>query len=154
MDPGSWTDQGSIGVKSSKGKTYNAIDPNLLIVGDQHYMNFGSFWGDIYQMPLGTSPSKASASATPKQIVYNGAGTHPLEGSYGFVHNGYNYLFWSEGICCGYDKTRPKAGEEYKIKVCRSKSATGGYVSLGMPSRLIEASLMNRYSSIRMASLV
>jgi arabinan endo-1,5-alpha-L-arabinosidase len=76
MEPGSWTDLGSTGVQSSKGKSYNAIDPNLVSVGSNFYMNFGSFWGDIYQVPLGTSPSKVLASSSPKQIVYNGATPH------------------------------------------------------------------------------
>lgn len=32
------------------------------------------------------------------------------------------------GICCGYDATRPAAGAEYKIMMCRSTSGTGGFV--------------------------
>lgn len=43
-------------------------------------------------------------------------------------YGNYYYLFFSWGSCCGYDKTRPAAGKEYKIKVCRSSSATGGFV--------------------------
>ena len=43
-------------------------------------------------------------------------------------YGGYYYLFYSAGSCCGYDTNRPAAGQEYKIKVCRSTSATGGFV--------------------------
>jgi hypothetical protein len=52
MEAGSWTDHGSTGIASSSGKAYNAIDPNLIKVGSSYYMNFGSFWGDIYQVCL------------------------------------------------------------------------------------------------------
>ena len=44
-------------------------------------------------------------------------------------YGSYYYLFYSVGKCCGYDASRPPAGAEYKIKVCRSGTATGGFVS-------------------------
>lgn len=44
-----------------------------------------------------------------------------------YYRSGYYYLFWSEGICCGYDTSKPATGAEYKIRVCRSTSATGGF---------------------------
>ena len=44
-------------------------------------------------------------------------------------YGSYYYLFYSVGKCCGYDASRPAAGAEYKIRVCRSGSATGGFVS-------------------------
>lgn len=31
-------------------------------------------------------------------------------------------------VIVGLDQNRPKQGEEYRIMVCRSRSATGGYV--------------------------
>jgi arabinan endo-1,5-alpha-L-arabinosidase len=49
MEVGSWTDLGATGISSSSSKIYNAIDPNLVAVGSSYYMNFGSFWDDIYQ---------------------------------------------------------------------------------------------------------
>lgn len=45
-----------------------------------------------------------------------------------FYRSNYYYLFWSEGVCCGYDSSRPATGEEYKIRVCRSASVTGPFV--------------------------
>ncbi|GMF43592.1 unnamed protein product [Phytophthora fragariaefolia] len=33
-----------------------------------------------------------------------------------------------EGQCCSYDTTKPAAGKEYHILVCRSSKATGGFV--------------------------
>jgi hypothetical protein len=44
LEPGSWTDHGATGVASSSSKPYNAIDPNLIPVGSNYYLNLGSFW--------------------------------------------------------------------------------------------------------------
>ena len=45
-----------------------------------------------------------------------------------FKNGDFYYLFYSKGSCCEYDAELPAAGEEYKIMVCRSVSATGGFV--------------------------
>lgn len=127
MDPGSWTDKGAIGVASSSSKPYNAIDANLLRVGSSYVLSFGSFWGDIYQVAMNAAATKTAGSAA-YQVAYQPAGAHAVEGSYVFEHDGYYYLTWSEGTCCGYDTAKPAAGAEYKIMVCRSASATGGFV--------------------------
>lgn len=47
-----------------------------------------------------------------------------------FEYGDYFYLFWSSGSCCSYDSDRPAPGDEYKVMVCRSSSATGGFVSV------------------------
>jgi len=102
MDVGSWTDLGATGIASTSAKPYNAIDPNLIAVGSNYYLNFGSFWHDIYQAQMNADPRKVSGSAV--NIEYSSAGTHPNEGSYMFYYSGYYYLLWSNGICCNYDK--------------------------------------------------
>ncbi|KAM3086395.1 hypothetical protein ACMFMG_000532 [Clarireedia jacksonii] len=127
MEVGSWTDHGSTGVASSSSKLYNAIDPNLIKVGSAYYLNFGSFWDDIYQVGMASTPLKTGGSAS-YNIAYNSSGTHALEGSYMFYYSGYYYLLFSSGICCGYETSKPAAGAEYKIVMCRSTSATGGFV--------------------------
>jgi len=101
MDVGSWTDLGATGVASSPSKVYNAIDPNLIAVGSSYYLNFGSFWHDIYQVQM--SSDAKTPSGTSVNIEYDATGTHPCEGSYMFYYSGYYYLLWSHGICCGYD---------------------------------------------------
>jgi arabinan endo-1,5-alpha-L-arabinosidase len=102
MEVGSWTDLGATGVASTSAKPYNAIDPNLILVGSTYYLNFGSFWHDIYQVEMDSTPtSKGSNSAY--NIEYNSVGTSPCEGSYMFYYDGYYYLLWSHGICCGYN---------------------------------------------------
>ncbi|KAH9213431.1 putative arabinan endo-1,5-alpha-L-arabinosidase A [Leptodontidium sp. 2 PMI_412] len=127
LDPGSWTDKGSVGVTSSSAKSYNAIDANLIAVGSSYYLNFGSFWHDIYQVQLNAAATKGGGAAA-YNIEYDSTGGSPCEGSYMFYYSGYYYLTWSRGVCCGYDKTKPAAGAEYKIMMCRSTSATGSFV--------------------------
>lgn len=127
MDAGTWTDVGATGVTSSSGKSYNAIDPALIQVGGNYYLNFGSFWGDIYQVQL-TSDAKKPSGGSSYNVAYTSSGSHAEEGAYMINYGGYYYLFYSAGVCCGYDTSRPATGQEYKIKVCRSTSATGGFV--------------------------
>ncbi|KAK6217922.1 hypothetical protein LQW54_003210 [Pestalotiopsis sp. IQ-011] len=127
LEYGSWTDHGSTGVASSAGKSYNAIDPNVIVAADGNsYMIFGSFWGDIYQTELNSAATTNAGSAA--QISYTSEGTSAREGGFMYYRDGYYYLFWSEGQCCGYDSSMPASGGEYKIMVCRSTSPTGGFV--------------------------
>lgn len=127
MEYGSWTDHGSTGVTSDSSKTYNAIDGNLISdTSGNYYLNFGSFWGDIYQVKLNSAATKASG--TPYQIAFNSTGSQALEGASMYYRSGYYYLFFSSGICCGYNTALPAQGEEYKIFVCRSASVSGPFV--------------------------
>lgn len=128
LDSGSWTDHGSTGVRSDSSKNYNAIDGNLVAVGDKHYLNFGSFWADLFQIEMSNPPNKVASGATRTQLAFNGTGSQALEGAYMFQQGNFYYLFFSSGKCCGFDTSRPAPGEEYKIMVCRSESATGGFV--------------------------
>lgn len=125
LEPGSWTDHGQI-LASTTGNAYNAIDANLVAVGSGYYLNFGSFWDDIYQVEMKSTPTATSGSSY--NIAYNSSGTHAVEGSYMVQNGDYYYLFFSSGQCCGYDTSKPAPGGEYKIMVCRSEEATGGFV--------------------------
>lgn len=127
MEAGSWTDKGATGIVSSSSKAYNAIDANLINADGTYYMNFGSFWNDIYQAPMNSAATKVSASSY--NIAYQPSGSHAVEGAYMYKYGSYYYLFFSVGTCCGYDTSRPASGDEYKIKVCRSTSPTSGFVS-------------------------
>jgi len=128
LDSGSWTDLGSTGVQSDGSKNYNAIDGNLIAVGDKYYLNFGSFWADLFQVELNSPPKKMVSGAARTPLAFNGTGTHAVEGAYMFQQGSYFYLFFSSGQCCGFDASKPAAGQEYKIMVCRSNTATGGFV--------------------------
>lgn len=61
-------------------------------------------------------------------LVYQPSGSHAVEASYMIQYGNYYYMFYSAGTCCGLDTNRPAAGDEYKIMVCRSTSATSGFV--------------------------
>ena len=133
MDAGTWVDHGSTGLSSKDGDDYNTIDPNLFQWQGTNYMTFGSFWGDIFQTTMSSNALTVSAE-TPYGIEFNGTGTHPSEGAYVFKHKKHFYLFFSSGICCGYDTEKPAPGEEYKIMVCRSEDIDGPYVGLPLLS--------------------
>ncbi|KAH9988240.1 glycosyl hydrolase [Xylariaceae sp. FL0662B] len=127
LDAGTWTDVGSTGIRSSSGKTYNAIDPSLINADGQYLLTFGSFWGDIFQVEMESPPTAVASGASSYNVAYDPA-TTAEEGATLFKYGAYYYLFYSKGQCCGYDSSRPAAGDEYKIMACRSSSATGGFV--------------------------
>lgn len=127
MEVGSWTDHGSTGITSSSGKAYNAIDPALIEVDGSYYMNFGSFYGDIYQVKMNSAGTVAGGSAA-YNLAYNSSGSHAVEGSFMYYRSPYYYLFFSSGSCCGYETSKPAQGAEYAVHVCRSTSPTGGFV--------------------------
>ncbi|KAI1503466.1 glycosyl hydrolase [Biscogniauxia marginata] len=127
LDVNTWTDLGSTGIRSSSSKPYNAIDANLINAGGTYLLTFGSFWGDIYQVPMASTPTKVASGGSSTQISYDPV-TTAEEGAFIFKNGNYYYLFYSKGQCCGYDSNKPAAGAEYKIMVCRSTSATGGFV--------------------------
>ncbi|KAF2188800.1 glycoside hydrolase family 43 protein [Zopfia rhizophila CBS 207.26] len=129
LDVNTWTDLGATGISSTTGKAYNAIDGNLIIDGSNYYMQFGSFWNDLYQVQMANPPKNVASGASSKQIAYVPSGSHAQEAAFLFKYGSYYYLFFSLGQCCGYDSNRPASGGgEYKIKVCRSSSATGSFV--------------------------
>ena len=126
---GPWTDHGSTGVQSASGDDFNAIDGNLCNTGASLLMTFGSFWGDIFQQPMSNPPLKVSGNFSPKNVIFDPTPPQAVEGAFLYHHSsGDFYLFISAGICCGYDANNlPAPGKEYKIKVCRSSSATGPF---------------------------
>lgn len=129
MNLNTWTDHGRIGVDSYSGSAYNAIDGSLFLDSSTYYMQFGSFWGDIYQVKMNSAATSTAGTAS-HNLAYDSSGTHAEEGSVLYKYGNYYYLFYSAGICCGYDTSMPASGQEYKIKVCRSTSATSGFVCL------------------------
>lgn len=139
LEVGSWTDHGSIGIPLSSD--YNRIDPNWFreSVDSTVYFNFGSAWGDIYQTDLdSTFLTVASDADTPTNLIYNS--TVPSDQDYAAISEGsflfwwnvasskYYYMFFSSGACCNAEDSLAPAGDEYKIMVCRSESATGPFV--------------------------
>ncbi|KAI1326743.1 glycoside hydrolase, family 43 [Xylariaceae sp. FL0255] len=128
MEYGSWTDHGATGISSTSAKPYNAIDPHLVLSGSTYYMTLGSFWNDIYQVEMLSTPTKPASDVSSYQVAYDPASDHAEEGSFIYYNGGYYYLFYSHGQCCNYNEGLPAAGDEYMIKVCRSTSISGSYV--------------------------
>ena len=144
MDAGTWTDHGSINIPVNtdpNGLNYNKIDPNLLqtIDGSSLLMSFGSYWKDVYQIPMSNPPLTIAPNAVPTQLEFNStvrppsAGpAGPQEGSYQFWwqvgDTKYYYLFFSSGACCNAADQLVPAGEEYKVMVCRSTEPSSGFV--------------------------
>nr|AIG55693.1 secreted protein [Thraustotheca clavata] len=125
MDINTWTDRGSTGITSTSAKNYNAIDANLYSANGNYYMTFGSFWQDIFTVPMKSNPTSTNGASSHLAYTSDGQGE---EGAFMFVYKGYYYLFYSKGQCCNYVSSKPKAGLEYKIMVCRSKNPTSGFV--------------------------
>ncbi|TKX24749.1 glycosyl hydrolases family 43 protein [Elsinoe australis] len=125
MEPGSWTDLGSI-FSSKTGDRYNAIDGQLMNLNGGYVVNFGSFWQDLFQFNIDlTRPTLGKDGTT--QLVYQPAGEHAIEAAYMVKRDNTFYLFFSAGKCCGLDKNRPAAGQEYSIRVCASSNYKGGF---------------------------
>ncbi|GMF43593.1 unnamed protein product [Phytophthora fragariaefolia] len=125
LDVGTWEDRGSTSITSDSSKPYNAIDPNLIEADGRFYLTFGSYWRGIRQASMRDPPILSSSD--PAQIGFT-SNYEVLEGPFVFKHGAFYYLFMSKGKCCGYDKAKPEAGKEYRILVCRSSKATGGFV--------------------------
>jgi arabinan endo-1,5-alpha-L-arabinosidase len=120
MDVGTWTDLGSTGIESNDNSEFNAIDPSLFEEDGRYYMIFGSYVDGIYQTAMEDPPTTNVASSYGK-FSYDPENGNPEEGPTMFKYGEYNYLFFSHGQCCSLDTSKPAAGLEYKIKVCRSK---------------------------------
>ncbi|PNS15107.1 hypothetical protein CAC42_2336 [Sphaceloma murrayae] len=126
MEPGSWTDLGAV-FSSKTGDRYNAIDAQLMNTGNGMVVNFGSFWSNLFQFNIDLAKPTAGKSA-PTQLIFQPAGEHAVEAAYMIKRDNWFYMFFSAGKCCGYDKSRPAAGQEYSIRVCRSTRSNGGFV--------------------------
>ncbi|KAJ5660000.1 hypothetical protein N7507_006451 [Penicillium longicatenatum] len=126
MEPGSWTDHGVIGLPASGD--YNRIDPNWITINGKQYMQFGSYWKDLFQVEM-ESPLKVGGAA-PHQLAFNASLNHREEASFMFQHEDYYYLLFSGGVAGSYTDTSPPQGEEYRIHMCRSKSGLGDFVDM------------------------
>ncbi|KAJ5948862.1 hypothetical protein N7454_002169 [Penicillium verhagenii] len=130
MEPGSWTDHGVIGIPANNN--YNRIDPNWITIDGKQYLQFGSYWDDLYQVEI--SGPLTVGSATPHQLAFNASLNHREEASFMFYHEDYYYLLFSGGIAGSYTATYPAQGEEYRIHMCRSTSGTGDFYDMsGIP---------------------
>ncbi len=126
-----WQDQGPV-LASEPGNDFNAIDPNIMLEpasggGPPHvWLNYGSFWGGLYQQELDPGTGKLLAGGTRYHLAQQPASLNgAIEGAAMAAHNGWFYLFSSVGICC----TIPIEGDNYQQIVGRSRSIHGPFVA-------------------------
>ena len=127
-----WTDHGAI-IETGSGpgsdldpfKESNAIDPAFIVdvKTKQPYLVYGSFWTNIWQIPLKQDLSRVIADigkpdlgAT--QLIYQPqaekTGQRPVEGAFLTYRAPYYYAWFSHGICCEFASGRfPPVGKEY-----------------------------------------
>ncbi|KAF2732177.1 endo-1,5-alpha-L-arabinosidase [Polyplosphaeria fusca] len=129
LEPGSWTDHGSIGLPLSQD--YNLIDPNVLVDGDAVIFSFGSYWDDIFQIQVSANGLiEGLVDAGPADnIINNRSSTLTVaEGSFQFKWDNFYFVFFSVGWCCNEPPNLALKGEEYRIMACRSDNAAGPFV--------------------------
>lgn len=154
---GKWTDHGLViqTGESSDIHPYdvtNAIDASVIFdqKSGQGYLNWGSFWECIWQVPLTDNllsvknPKKPDA----KQLsLIPQAKSKPEEGSWMSYHDGYYYLWYSRGKCCAFIRSGfPALGNEYKIQVGRSKDIRGPFLDK-KGNKLVEGGGTDVYKS-------
>jgi arabinan endo-1,5-alpha-L-arabinosidase len=150
LNPGSWTDHGAL-INTGGGDlsdvfpytVSNAIDPSVIIDQDgKPWLAFGSFWTDIWQVPLTDNMLSVENPSAPaanhltfidlpgdNNDLTDLQGTRPEEGSWISYRTPYYYLWFSHGQCCYFNpKKLPPAGQEYSIRMGRSLNVSGPYV--------------------------
>jgi arabinan endo-1,5-alpha-L-arabinosidase len=122
----SWTDHGAIvnSVSGANADVYpyndsNAIDPSVIVdpVGgnNQAWLTFGSYWSDIWQVPLSSDLLSVENAQSPNatNVAFN-ASFPAEEASFVSYKAPWYYLWYSKGYCCGLDINElPAAGTEY-----------------------------------------
>jgi arabinan endo-1,5-alpha-L-arabinosidase len=124
---GSWTDHGAV-INTGSGQnsnTYpfnetNAIDPSVIVepLSLGSFLTFGSYWTNIWQVPLSGDLLSVQNPQSPdakhlSETAPTSQDARPEEASWISYKNGYYYLWYSKGQCCGIDPNNlPPAGSE------------------------------------------
>ncbi|KAK9592829.1 hypothetical protein V6000_003962 [Aspergillus fumigatus] len=144
LDSGKWTDHGAL-INTGSGKLShiypynesNAIDASFIVdnATGRPYLNYGSFWHGIFQVPLAGDLLSVEDAEHPRAVnlAYEPAEKFkPIEGSWMSFREPYYYLWASHGKCCRFGdgqnaKDFPAKGQEYAIRVGRSTSVNGPF---------------------------
>jgi arabinan endo-1,5-alpha-L-arabinosidase len=124
LDPASpsyrWTDVGEV-VRSMRGSTYNAIDPNVAFDDSgTPWLSFGSFWDGIKMRKLDPATGlPAAEDPTLYSLASRGGGA--IEAPSIVAHGGYYYLFVSFDACC------QNVNSTYRTMAGRATKITGPY---------------------------
>ncbi|KAJ5306153.1 hypothetical protein N7508_005168 [Penicillium antarcticum] len=143
LDGSAWTDHGVL-INTGKGPgsdvypytITNAIDASFIIDQDsgQAYLNYGSFWHNIWQVPLSEDLLSVKHAHKPDAVQLTfvpHTNDRPEEGSWMSYRGGWYYTWFSRGKCCHFDGKFPGRGDEYSIRVGRSKNVRGPFVDRG-----------------------
>ncbi|KAJ5780577.1 hypothetical protein N7457_005737 [Penicillium paradoxum] len=137
---GTWTDHGVvINTGTGAGSAVwpytitNAIDASVIVErnSSQAYLNYGSFWHGIWQVPLAEDMLSVQKADDPDAVQLTfmpGARTKPQEGSWMSFRDGFYYVWFSHGKCCNFENGFPGRGKEYSIRVGRAANARGPFV--------------------------
>lgn len=141
LDGSPWEDHGAI-IRTGEGNgsdvwpftISNAIDASFIRdnATGKAYLNYGSYWHDIWQIPLTDDWLSIENPAKPDAVQLSfipGQAFRPEEGSWMSYHDGYYYVWFSRGKCCSFDvRGFPVRGDEYNIRVGRSRTVRGPFV--------------------------
>lgn len=143
LDGSPWKDHGAV-IRTGKGKgsgiwpftLTNAIDASFITDQEsgKSYLNYGSFWDGIWQIPLSDDLLSIVEPQEPDGVQLTfipGQKIKPQEGSWMSYRDGYYYVWFSHGKCCKFgqgDHTFPGRGEEYSIRVGRSRDVRGPFI--------------------------
>lgn len=139
LDGSPWTDHGAVIRTGGADKDVwpftitNAIDASFIMDNStgQSYLNYGSFWHDIWQLPLSDDLLSIKAPSDPDAMQLTflpHERVRPQEGSWMSFRDGYYYVWFSHGKCCRFMDGFPARGREYSIRVGRSKNVRGPFV--------------------------
>ena len=126
-----WVDQGMVVQSVPNRDMWNAIDPNLVMDGNQGWLVFGSFWGGIRMVKLAPdllSVAKPEVWYTvarqPRTFALDDTdpGDGTIEAPFIYKHFQYYYLFVSLDYCCR------GINSDYNVVVGRSRNIEGPYV--------------------------
>ncbi|KAF1345225.1 glycosyl hydrolase [Delphinella strobiligena] len=132
LQPGTWTDHGALLSTSptdpSPLNITNAIDPNLFIdpATNIPYLNYGSFWSDIYQYNLAQNLSTV-ISTEYRQLSFDPVLPQAEEGSFMNYHDGWYYLWYSHGL---FGRSKSPQGPFVDMNGTDLKDG-GGYIAYG-----------------------
>jgi arabinan endo-1,5-alpha-L-arabinosidase len=126
-----WVDHGLVIQSVPNRDFWNAIDPNLIIDGQQGWLAFGSFWEGIKLVKLAPdllSVAKPEVWFTiarrPRTFTLEDTnpGDGAIEGAFIYKRSSYFYLFISVDYCCR------GVNSNYKVLVGRSLKVEGPYI--------------------------
>jgi hypothetical protein len=87
--------------------------------------------GDIWQLIVSPDFLSVPFASSAVRVSIDLVIPRPDEGSFMSYHDDWYYLWFSYGICCGFNASDlPSSGQEYSICVGRSQSARGQFVDM------------------------